>query len=232
ANRCAGARHEGPPDGPNQLLPAIYQIAATDPNAFHDVTKGNNDYAAGPGYDLVTGLGTPNAQYLVPDLVAAYATPPAPRTLYWTGDVSTNWDTPGNWSTVDPAVNNVRQCVLPTAADRVVVDLTGATIRHDSANYDPISSFTVPAPKVTLDLGAGTLDLSGGGGRGTFRADQNGDVVTMEAGILANAVVTSGTSLSTTSDANGFYPLLVAVQLDGTVNANQNGGNNGFVFQN
>src|SRR5262249_37243637 len=192
ANHLRGARHEGTLDGPNQLLPAIYQIAATDPNAFHDVTKGNNDYAAGPGYDLVTGVGTPNAQYLVPDLVAAYAAPPAARTLYWTGDVSTDWDTPSNWSTFDPAVKNVQQSVLPTMADRVVVDLTGATILHDKARYDTISSFTVTAPKVTLDIGAGTLDLAGGG-RGTFQADQNGDVVTMEAGILANAVVTSAT---------------------------------------
>jgi hypothetical protein len=219
-------------DGANQLLPAIYQIAATDPKAFHDIAAGNNGYPAGPGYDFATGFGTPNAQYLVPDLVAAFKTPPAPRTLYWTGDVSTNWDTPGNWSTVDPAVKNVQQSVLPTVADRVVVDLAGVTILHDSTNDDTISSFTVTAPKVTFDLGAGTLDLSGGGGRGTFRADQKGDMVTMETDILANAVVTSGTSLSTTSDENNDYPDLVNVQLDGTVNATQSGRDNGVNFQN
>jgi hypothetical protein len=73
-----------------------------------------------------------------------------------------NWDTPGNWSTADPAVKYVPQSVLPAPADRVVVDLTGATILHDAANYDTVSSFTVAATKVRLDLGAGTLDLSGG----------------------------------------------------------------------
>jgi hypothetical protein len=220
-------------DGAHQLLPAIYQIAASDPNAFHDITTGNNGYPAGPGYDFATGVGTPNAKYLVPDLVSAYATPPAPRTLYWTGDVNTNWDTPGNWSTADPAVNNVQQSVLPAVADKVVVDLSGAAIRHDTANYDTISSFTVTAPKVTLDLGAGTLDLSGGGGRGAFRADQNGDAVTMEAGVLKSADVTAGTTLSATSATvagNTEYPLLDDVQLDGTLNANQSGQNNGFHF--
>jgi subtilase family serine protease len=35
---------------------------------FHDITTGSNGYAAGPGYDLVTGLGTPKASSLVPDL--------------------------------------------------------------------------------------------------------------------------------------------------------------------
>jgi hypothetical protein len=234
-NQLRVAQREATLDGPNQLLPAIYQIAATDPNAFQDVTSGNNGFAAGPGYDFATGVGTPNARYLVPDLVAAYARPAAPRTIYWTGDVSTDWDTPGNWSTVDPAVKNVQQAVLPAAADRVVVDLSGATILHDTTRYDTISSLTVTAPKVTFDLGAGTVDLSGGGGRGTFQADQNGDAVTLEAGVLAHADVTAHTTLAATSAVVAFstvYPDLVDVQLDGTLNANQSGLDNGFDFQN
>ncbi len=232
-NQLRAAAHEAPLDGPSQLLPAIYQTAATDPRAFQDITSGNNGYAAGPGYDFVTGLGTPNAQFLVPDLVAAYARPRAPRTLYWTGDVNTNWDTPGNWSTVDPAVKNVQQSVLPAPADRVVVDLSGAVIRHDSANYDTISSLTVTATKVTLDLGGGTLDLSGGGRVGTFQVDQHGDTVTLEAGVLARADVTAQTTLSATSATVGYdteYPDLVGVQLDGTLNANQSGQDNGLYF--
>ncbi len=51
----------------------------------------------------------------------------------------------------------------------------------------------------------------------------------MEGGILANADVTSGTTLYATS---GEYPELDDVQLDGTLNANQSGGNNGIVFTN
>ena len=34
--------------------------------AFHDITSGNNGYPAGPGYDLVTGIGSPVANVLVP----------------------------------------------------------------------------------------------------------------------------------------------------------------------
>jgi len=232
ANQLRVAAGEGTLDGPNQLLPAIYQIAATDPNAFQDITSGNNYYQAGPGYDLATGLGTPNAQYLVPDLVAAYPKPATPDTLYWTGDVDSNWNMPGNWSTVDPLVTNAQQSILPTSNNNVVVDLSGATILHDATNYDTIRSFTVTAPNVTLDVGAGTVDLSGGGGRGTFRVDHAGDAVTMEAGILANADVTSGTTLYATSGPYGEYPELDDVQLDGTLNANQSGGNNGIVFSN
>ena len=59
--------------------PAIYRIARTPRyrRAFHDITAGNPNtaqfphgtiagYRAGPGWDPVTGWGSPNAQILVP----------------------------------------------------------------------------------------------------------------------------------------------------------------------
>jgi subtilase family serine protease len=62
------------------INPALYQIAS-DPGKyaadFFDVTIGNNQtssipgYSASPGWDAVTGLGTPNAANLLPDLVQA-----------------------------------------------------------------------------------------------------------------------------------------------------------------
>ncbi len=58
---------KGPLDGPTQTLPALYRLPSSD---FHDITTGNNGgYSAGPGYDLVTGLGSPVANRLVADLV-------------------------------------------------------------------------------------------------------------------------------------------------------------------
>src|SRR5262249_8843770 len=38
---------------------------------FHDITSGNNGYAAGPNYDLVTGLGTPHADQVIQALMNA-----------------------------------------------------------------------------------------------------------------------------------------------------------------
>jgi subtilase family serine protease len=63
------------------INPELYELAA-DPTAyaddFYDVTTGNNTavpsvpgYPATTGWDPVTGLGTPNAANLLPDLVAA-----------------------------------------------------------------------------------------------------------------------------------------------------------------
>jgi hypothetical protein len=46
---------------------SLYQLSSSD---FHDITTGSNGYNAGPGYDLVTGIGSPIANQLVPALVA------------------------------------------------------------------------------------------------------------------------------------------------------------------
>ncbi len=62
------------------INPALYQIAANPAmyaNDFYDVTTGNNQttsipgYSASPGWDAVTGLGSPNVANLIPDLIAA-----------------------------------------------------------------------------------------------------------------------------------------------------------------
>jgi subtilase family serine protease len=68
------------------INPAIYQIARSSHyhQAFHDITTGTNTaqfppttitgYQAAPGWDPVTGWGSPNAQVLIP-LLARYARP-------------------------------------------------------------------------------------------------------------------------------------------------------------
>ncbi|MCI4350267.1 MAG: PKD domain-containing protein, partial [Thermoplasmata archaeon] len=59
------------------LNPSLYQIArGTNPGRFiHDVTSGSNGYAAGTGWDPVTGLGSPNVGALVPNLADGAAAP-------------------------------------------------------------------------------------------------------------------------------------------------------------
>jgi hypothetical protein len=58
---------QGPLDGASQTLSLLYRLPAAD---FHDVASGGNGgFAAGPGYDLVTGRGTPAANLVVAGLV-------------------------------------------------------------------------------------------------------------------------------------------------------------------
>jgi subtilase family serine protease len=74
----AAQMHHG---GLGRINTALYQLAsdpATYAADFHDVTVGNNQadpsvqgFNNSPGWDPVTGLGTPDAAHLVPDLAGA-----------------------------------------------------------------------------------------------------------------------------------------------------------------
>jgi hypothetical protein len=57
-----------PLDGPSQTLVRLYQLAASN---FHDITTGSNGHKAVAGYDEATGIGTPVANLLIPDLAGA-----------------------------------------------------------------------------------------------------------------------------------------------------------------
>ena len=62
------------------INPGLYKLAtsANYQQDFHDITQGDNTnaqagvkgYSAAAGWDPVTGLGTPNAENLIPDLIA------------------------------------------------------------------------------------------------------------------------------------------------------------------
>jgi hypothetical protein len=55
-------------DGFSHALPKLYQLQGD----FHDITSGSNGaYSAGPGYDLVTGLGSPYANLIASALIDA-----------------------------------------------------------------------------------------------------------------------------------------------------------------
>ncbi|MGO9914899.1 MAG: hypothetical protein ACLQIB_09335, partial [Isosphaeraceae bacterium] len=51
---------------PTDTQQALYMLPQSDYNA---ITSGDNGYTAGAGYNLVTGLGTPIANLMVPDLI-------------------------------------------------------------------------------------------------------------------------------------------------------------------
>lgn len=80
--------------------PLLYEVAASDPNAFQDVTTGDNDltsdndglYPALTGYDMATGLGTPNAAVLPALLCDAALADPV--TVTDPGDQTTDLDQP------------------------------------------------------------------------------------------------------------------------------------------
>ena len=80
--------------GSGNINPTLYSLAVSKPTAFHDITTGNNfvpctagstncpsaaplqiGYSAGTGYDLVTGLGSVNANVLITNWPGFSVTP-------------------------------------------------------------------------------------------------------------------------------------------------------------
>jgi subtilase family serine protease len=91
---------EGSLDGGSQTLPTLYQLPQSD---FHDITSGSNgSYSAGPGYDLVTGRGSPIANRIVAALVGQgnavnppWVTVPASASSSIVTDTTTNLNVRG-----------------------------------------------------------------------------------------------------------------------------------------
>ena len=179
-----------------------------DSNAFQNIPApwpGNGWCDTYPGYNPVTGWGSPNVQNLVPDLVA-YDPTPASNTVYWTGDAGdSNWNSVLNWSTLDPLVDTSiadqeAAARLPGPLDNVMVDLSNQTINHGGYNantYDKISSLTVTGSNDTLNLYNGTLDVSGGGALGAFDSPaSSGDAVYLDGGVLEEATVMADTAVT------------------------------------
>jgi kumamolisin len=59
------------------INPALYDIGlgSSYDTDFHDITSGNNGYAATTGYDLATGWGSPNGSNLITGLINTIKTP-------------------------------------------------------------------------------------------------------------------------------------------------------------
>ncbi len=101
-----------PLEGSSQTLPGLY---ALPPGDFHDVVSGDNGNAAAVGYDMATGLGTPVASLLVPDLaLLVAATPP----------------------TVVSVTPSLDAGTLPTGTTTVSIDFSATVLgADDAANF-------------------------------------------------------------------------------------------------
>ena len=110
-------------DGLTGTLPAIYKAPAAD---FRDITSGNNGYPAGVGYDLVTGMGTPVANGLIPYLLPIIGLPsrlgfPQPPANTTAGNVI------NGLSGVRVAVQDPGGTTIPTNSSTVTLTLSRGT---------------------------------------------------------------------------------------------------------
>ncbi len=139
-------------DGASQTLPGLYSLPASD---FHDITSGSNGDAssAAVGYDLVTGLGSPRAELLVPALAACTPTV--------TIEKAVNQD-PTNASTI-----NFTVVFSEAVADFETGDVTlGGTAGATTAIVTPVGSDVATYNvAVTGMTGDGTVIVGIAGGK-------------------------------------------------------------------
>jgi hypothetical protein len=227
-----------PLDGPSQTLPKLYSIPASD---FNDITSGNNGFAAGPGYDLVTGRGSPKAALVVKDLVGAYAvssstpangatvsTPPTDFSLTLAAPY-----TPSSVQASDLAVNGI------TANSFTLTSSTTITFHYTTSpvTTQGLQSMSIAAGAITRQTDGAPLAAFSG----SFRYDvlviavtnttpDNGSTVTLPLSSVTvhfnEAFASSSISTSNLSLSQGFVSSFSLVDSQ-TVTYNLTGISNG-----
>ena len=148
---------------------------------FHDETSGYNGYSAGPGYDLVTGLGSPVANQLIPALdnaVAPVVGPLVYEAPEGQGPVSLQVVQVGSNIEILDANNNYAVVASAPVAVTSGIDILGAgnttnTLTLDFGPFSPGDPFYQPNLSYptgipvsfdggSLGGGSGTLVLEGG----------------------------------------------------------------------
>ncbi len=190
---------KGSGTGQGDLNPRLYSLAQTSPNAFHDVTTGNNvvtitctgrqrnctagsfGYNAGVGYDQASGLGSVNAYNLVAS---------------WTGPA--NAVTPG---TTNMVLTSSASSIDATGSITLTASVTGAN------GGIPLGSVTFQAGSAVL----GTVVLTAGSGKSTATLNLaasglvvGGNTVSAQySGSISYAGATASTSITVTTASSG-----------------------------
>ncbi len=175
-------------DGPSQTLPALYQLGANSTsysNDFFDVTSGSNGKQAGAGYDLVTGLGSPKANNLIPDLIKTGVST--------TFKVTTSTSTPTAGTPFSVTV---------TAQNAAGLTLTTYTGTVHFTTSDTGTGFALPANYTFTTGDNGTHTFTSGvtlvtaGSQTVTATDTSNSAITGQAAVTVSAAAASTLTLS------------------------------------
>jgi subtilase family serine protease len=209
ADQGLALRGQSSLNGVTQTLPMLYALPSSD---FNDITTGDNGFPATTGYDLVTGLGTPIANLLIPAL-AGY-----PQTDVWTGAQNNDWFDANNWNTfsVPNATTDVVINFGTPVAD-AAIDIAGLTINGGILQIASGSGFSTVTS--LNSSGTGTIDLTNNGLYINFGSAA--DPITTIAGYLTTGYsggAWTGIGIDSSSAAsNSAYALGYADGADGVV---------------
>ena len=176
-------------DGPSQTLPALYSLTSD----FNDVTSGNisrrgtSTYSAVTGYDLATGLGSPIANLLVPDL-ANYGVVVFSTSYHWASASSGNWSSSANWTFAVPTGIFVAAVVNVPTTSQLTVTLDEAVTLGSLLLGNSASSsvgYTISGS------GSNTLTLNNSGSGATIAVSGGSHQINAPVLLSDNLLVTS-----------------------------------------
>ncbi len=149
------------------LGPKIYPLAGT--GAFHDITSGTNgQYSAGPGYDLCTGLGSPN----VTNLIVALGGLPSPVITGQPQSVSVGLGVLFSFSVTATGGGTLSyQWFFNGAA---IAGATGPTYVKGAAAASDAGSYTVTVSNATGSVTSSAATLTIGTASATFSGSGSG----------------------------------------------------------
>lgn len=183
-------------DGASQTLPMLYQLDKTTPSAFHDITTGNNGFAAGTGYDLVTGLGSPVVNTLVSGLSGSTSSSVSHLVFQQSPTTGTAGQSLG---TVTVAIENQNGQIVTT--DHSTVTLS---IASGPAGFTTTSTVSVTAVNGVATFNNLVLNVSGGYTIGAADGSLTGGTshsLTINAAQAAKVVFLQGPTNATTGHA-------------------------------
>ena len=139
-------------DGLTQTLPTLYNLPSSD---FHDVTTGSNGtYSAATGYDLVTGLGTPIANLLVPALAGYSSNQPQPPSVSGPTSASMNENSSVTFSSGQGNAISLTDSQAGSNANSLTLSVSDGTLTLGSTSGLTFSAGTNNSGSMTV---SGTL---------------------------------------------------------------------------
>ncbi len=223
ADQGRAAAGETSLSGASQTLPALYAFPSSD---FHDVTTGGNGgFAAGPGYDEVTGLGTPIAGSLMPDFVAygaatqlaVAAQPPSvvvPGSAFElsiaaensTGVTDYSYNGPVTLSLANNPGGSALGGTLTATAVNGVATFTNVTLSQLGTGYTLQAAATGLTATTTgaFNVGATTTAVTASGTTNTFTV--GGSAVAVDPGVTVSSSDTDLSGATATISAGTLKP--------------------------
>ncbi|MGA2182377.1 MAG: protease pro-enzyme activation domain-containing protein [Bryobacteraceae bacterium] len=186
--------------GMGNINPELYRLAQSSPGVFHDVTTGSNivpcaggspdctngflGYSAGPGYDMVTGLGSVDAF----SLVMQWNSPAAATTTSLVASPTTaNWSGSAQFTATVTATNSLAPALGTVTFTSGANVLGTATLVAGTGNQ---ATATLPVSALQLPAGNDTVTATYNGSA-AFNVSSGSTTVTVVAPATGSAVAVS-----------------------------------------